>query len=238
MCEVQHPLIGKLANSIEDVCKKHLSLSPCPLPHEFDNIEGRFQEKKLVITNRCWQTPQFRKIHLQLARIGNSLNVLHYSMFPRTCYALPIYGAELVAVRDKISAAIVDISPCSLNRNLPDEYHRSLNDLPLFPFSEPRSLPEWADAFSEYCIFIRPVSLNEEHWFVSRAIEYLNKHCKLALSAKTVPESDRPELLQAQRHYCTKQYENERMRCVLESAFGAMWADRYLRMVLFDLPED
>ncbi|NET47750.1 MAG: phycocyanobilin:ferredoxin oxidoreductase, partial [Merismopedia sp. SIO2A8] len=39
-----------------------------------------------------------------------------------------------------------------------------------------------------------------------------------------------------QQNYCSQQQQNDKTRRVLEKAFGAEWADRYMTTVLFDLP--
>src|ERR687894_3324381 len=90
--EQQQPLIRQLADCIEATWHRYLVLSPYELPAELGYVEGRLEGEKLTTENRCYQTPQFRKIHLELARLGNGLDVLHCVMFPRPNYALPIFG--------------------------------------------------------------------------------------------------------------------------------------------------
>ena len=81
--EKQHPLIQQLANTIEEVWHEYLQLSPYQLPDDLGYVEGRLEGEKLVIENRCYQTVHFRKMHLELARVGNILDILHCVMFPR-----------------------------------------------------------------------------------------------------------------------------------------------------------
>jgi phycocyanobilin:ferredoxin oxidoreductase len=120
--EQQHSLIRQLADAIESAWHRHLDLSPYPFPAELGYVEGRLEGEKLVIENRCYQTPQFRKLHLELARVGNNLDILHCVMFPRTNYALPMFGTDLVGGRGQISAAIADLSPLNPERTLSDAY--------------------------------------------------------------------------------------------------------------------
>ena len=117
--EQQHPLIHQLADCIEAVWHNHLELSPYHLPAELGYVEGRLEGEKLIIENRCYQTPQFRKMHLELAKVGNMLDILHCVMFPRPEYDLPMFGCDLVGGRGQISAAIADLSPVDLERTLP-----------------------------------------------------------------------------------------------------------------------
>ena len=82
--ERQHVLICQLANFIEAQWQRHLELSPYEIPENLGYIEGNFEGEKLIIENRCYQTTQFRKLHLELARVGDRLDILHCVMFPQS----------------------------------------------------------------------------------------------------------------------------------------------------------
>ncbi|MBD2741664.1 phycocyanobilin:ferredoxin oxidoreductase [Coleofasciculus sp. FACHB-1120] len=233
--EQQHPLIRNLADTIEAVWHRHLDLSPYHLPEELGYVEGRLEGEKLTIENRCYQSPQFRKMHLELAKVGTMLDILHCVMFPRPEYALPMFGCDLVGGRGQISAAIADLSPTS-NLTLPANYTAELQALPALDFSQPRELPDWGDIFSEFCIFIRPSNPEEETQFLSRVEGFLEIHCVNAKAAKPVSAEQQAEILQGQHYYCTKQQQNDKTRRVLEKAFGTEWAENYMTTVLFDLP--
>jgi phycocyanobilin:ferredoxin oxidoreductase len=206
------------------------------LPAELGYVEGRLEGEKLTIENRCYQTPQFRKMHLELAKVGNMLDILHCVMFPRPEYALPMFGCDLVGGRGQISAAIADLSPLNRDRTLPDTYRDRLQALPPPQFSQPRDLPEWGDIFSEFCIFIRPGNPEEETQFLSRVEEFLQIHCTNAVNALPVSTEEQADILAGQHYYCTKQQQNDKTRRVLEKAFGVDWAEHYMSSVLFDLP--
>lgn len=235
--EEQHPLIRQLADAIEAAWHRYLDLSPYDLPAELGYVEGRLEGEKLTIENRCYQTPQFRKMHLELAKVGTTLDILHCVMFPRPEYALPMFGCDLVGGRGQISAAIADLSPTSANRRLSAEYHSALQALPTPTFSQARDLPAWGDIFSEFCLFIRPSSPEEEAQFLSRVEAFLSIHCQQALAAQPVSAEEQTQILAGQRYYCTKQQQNDKTRRVLEKAFGVDWADHYMTTVLFDLPD-
>jgi phycocyanobilin:ferredoxin oxidoreductase len=234
--EQQHPLIHQLADCIEATWHRYLDLSPYELPAELGYVEGRLEGEKLTIENRCYQTPQFRKMHLELAKVGNMLDILHCVMFPRPEYALPMFGCDLVGGRGQISAAIADLSPLNRDRILPDTYRDRLQALPPPQFSQPRDLPEWGDIFSEFCIFIRPGNPEEETQFLSRVEEFLQIHCTNAVNALPISTEQQAEILAGQHYYCTKQQQNDKTRRVLEKAFGVDWAEHYMTSVLFDLP--
>lgn len=228
------PLLQRMANRIEAAWKRHLDLSPYHLPDDLGYIEGKLEGDRLVIENKCYQTPQFRKLHLELAKIGQSLDVLHCVMFPRPEYDLPMFGADLVGGRGQVSMAIADLSPINASRTLPPAYVESLRALPTVAFLQPRRFPEWGDIFSEFCLFIRPQSEDEEAQFLDRVEAFLEIHCQRAIATSPTPER-RDEFLAGQSTYCTRQQENDKTRRVLEKAFGTDWADRYMNLVLFDL---
>ncbi len=232
-----HPAIHQLANCIEAVWHRHLDLSPYELPADLGYVEGRLEGEKLTIENRCYQTPQFRKLHLELAKVGTSLDILHCVMFPRPDYALPMFGADLVGGRGQISAAIADLSPTSSDRRLPTGYQQALAALPPTEFSQRRELPPWGEIFSEFCLFIRPADAAEETAFVSRIEAFLDIHCQQAIATPATPERQ-AEILAGQKYYCTRQQENDKTRRVLEKAFGNEWAHYYMTTVLFDYVND
>jgi phycocyanobilin:ferredoxin oxidoreductase len=234
--EQQHPLIRQLADCIEKVWHKHLDLSPYNLPAELGYVEGKLEGEKLTIENRCYQTPQFRKLHMELAKVGQMLDILHCVMFPHPEYDLPMFGCDLVGGRGQISAAIADLSPLGMSGTLPSTYNDALVALPALDFSQPRDLPEWGDIFSEFCIFVRPGSSQEEQMFLSRVENFLEIHCQNAIAAKPVSLEAASKLLKGQLNYCTKQQQNDKTRRVLEKAFGSEWAEHYMTTVLFDLP--
>lgn len=225
----------RLADNIEEVWRYYLELSPYSVPEDLGYIEGCLEGKRLTIENHCYQTPQFRKLHLELAQIENGLDILHCVMFPNPNYALPIFGVDLVGSRGGMSAAIADLSPINAERTLPMRYQQALSTLSKLPFSQPRALPEWGDIFSEYCLFIRPIGPQEEDRFLNRALEFLTLHCQIAKTEMSLSSSlDITKVMAGHRQYCTKQRQNDKTRRVLEKSFGPEWTDRYMDTMLFD----
>ncbi len=231
----QQPLIHKLADCIEAIWREYLDLSPYKVPEGLGYVEGSLEGERLLIENHCYQTPQFRKLHLELAQVGNSLDILHCVMFPNPEYALPIFGADLVGGRSGISAAIADLSPVNSERSLPRNYHDALSNLPTQAFTQPRALPEWGDIFSEFCLFVRPVGEQEEEAFLERVQNFLCLHCQIAaISIPLTSELEVAKVLTGQKYYCLKQQQNDKTRRVLEKSFGSEWTDRYMTTMLFD----
>ncbi|HIK45054.1 MAG TPA: phycocyanobilin:ferredoxin oxidoreductase [Leptolyngbyaceae cyanobacterium M65_K2018_010] len=231
---LQHPMIHALADGIEATWQTYLGLSPYPLPEDLGYVEGRLEGERLTIENHGYQAPQFRKLHLELARVGDSLDILHCVMFPRPEYALPMFGCDLVGGRGQISAAIVDLSP--VTEDLPTAYTHAIAGLPQRSFSQERDLPAWGTIFSPHCRFIRPTSGEEEAAFVQLILDYLTLHCQQAVATEPTPAAT-AAILAGQQRYCTQQRQNDKTRRVLEKAFGVDWAERYMTTVLFDLPQ-
>lgn len=230
-----YPLIHQLADCIEQSWHQYLELSPYQVPEDLGYIEGALEGEKLIIENHCYQAPQFRKLHLELAQVGTGLDILHCVMFPNPEYALPIFGADLVGGRAGISAAIADLSPVNPEHTLPEAYAHALAALPDPGFSQPRALPEWADIFSEFCLFVRPNGAEEEQAFLERVRDFLSLHCQLASS--TPPSTTAEEVsrtIAGQQYYCGQQRQNDKTRRVLEKSFGPEWAERYMTTMLFD----
>ena len=252
--ERQHILIRELANCIEANWERYLTLSLYDIPQDLGYVEGSLEGEKLTIENRCYQTPQFRKLHLELAQVGTSLDILHCVMFPRPNYPLPIFGVDLVGSKGRIGAAIVDLSPVTGDRQghtfgdraaprqrrdrvLANSYRNVLANLTPVEFSQPRDLPPWGDIFSEFCLFVRPVDTREEKLFFARVKHFLTLHCQIAISTSPVSSRlEKAEILAGQHYYCTKQQQNDKTRRVLEKSLGREWTDRYMTTMLFDCP--
>lgn len=240
----QHPLIRELANSIEAIWQSHLDLSPYPIPEDLGYVEGMLQGERLVIENHCYQAPQFRKLHLELARVSDRLHILHCVMFPRLTYDLPIFGTDLVGQTQGIGAAIADLSPVKFeqspdhphpSRNLPPNYHLALSQLPTLTFLKPRTLPDWGDIFSDFCLFVAPQTPAEEQQFLERVQALLSLHCRFAAAATPLSSAQTLASVRAgHQSYCNKQRQNDKTRRVLEMSFGQDWAERYMRTMLFD----
>jgi phycocyanobilin:ferredoxin oxidoreductase len=231
----QHYLIRQLADRIEGIWHQYLDLSPYQIPADLGYIEGALEGERLAIENHCYQTPQFRKLHLELAQVGNNLDILHCVMFPNPGYSLPIFGADIVAGKGGIGAAIVDLSPVHADRSLPQSYQSRLAELDINEFSQPRELPAWGDIFSDYCLFVRPVDASEEAAFLHRVEEFLSIHCRVASQAQPLTSPTQiGGILARQQYYCDRQQQNDKTRRVLEKSFGAEWTDRYMTTMLFD----
>ena len=220
-------LIKKTINSLSDV--KSLCFDP-----KLSEIYSNLDKDELFIVNDFYQAKGFRKIHLEVAKLGNSFEILHCVFFPDPCYELPIFGVDLVISSSNISAAIVDLSPVS--NNLTRLLTSRMESINVPKFKEPRVLPEWGSIFSPYVCFIRPVDLYEEESFLKLINQYLSILLSLvAIVRKDETNSDDTiDRYKYQKRYCSNQKLNDKTRVILSKFFGASWADEYIEKILFE----
>ena len=219
-------LIKNRINSLSDV--KSVCFDP-------KSSEIRINQKNdgLFIANEFYQAKGFRKIHLEVAKLGKSMEILHCVFFPDPCYALPIFGVDLVFTSNTISAAIVDLSP--VWEHIPNSLIAQMESLHLPKFKEPRMIPDWGYIFSPYVCFIRPVNSYEEESFLLLIDQYLS----ILLSLVVIVKSDDINSLatisrfEYQKRYCSNQKLNDKTRIILSKFFGSTWTDGYIDEILF-----
>ncbi len=230
-----HPVIAQLAQSLQNLWQTHLTLEPYSLPEDLGYVEGKLEGERLTIHNTCYQTREFRKLHLELAQVGSNLDILHCVMFPRPQFALPIFGCDLVGGKGQISAAIADLSP---TLPLSPSYTAPLEVLQTqyTQFRERRTLPPWGDIFSPYCLFTRLQTTDEAQLFHHLVEQMVTLHCQIAISQAPLPPDVQEQIQAKQEHYCYQQRQNDKTRRILEKAFDKDWAERYMTTVLFDNP--
>jgi phycocyanobilin:ferredoxin oxidoreductase len=228
--------VDALAERIR-ACRSGLDgLEPLAIDPGLEAISGSLDGEDLFIRNEVHRARGVRKLHLETARLGAGLQILHCVFFPDPRYALPVFGADIVAGRGVVSAAIVDLSP--VGDTLPAPLTAALAALPMPPFSQPRPLPDWGEIFSPHVLFVRPASPEEEGWFVDSVTAFLTVFAAAAATAEPqAPDSAATvERWQGQLRYCRQQKKNDKTRRVLEKAFNPQWADRYIEELLFDDP--
>lgn len=226
--------IHRLADRIESIWRTELDLEPYEMPEDLGYVEGTLEGERITIENCCFQTREFRKLHLELAQVGQSLDILHCVMFPRSQFELPMFGADLVGGRGQLGMAIADLSPIARSEQLPT-YRTALDQLPELTFSQPRTFPQWGDIFSSDCLFVRPAGAEEEQKIIDRIGDFLTIHCRQSRNMEPVPRDREEGLMAGQKRYCQQQLQNDKTRRVLEKAFGNEWAERYMTQVLFDV---
>ena len=231
-----HPLVMSLAARIRQ-CREGLpELQDLAVPADLEEIIGSLDGEALSISNEVHRCRGLRKLHLETARLGVGLQILHCVFFPDPRFDLPIFGADIVASPAGISAAIVDLSP--VGEHLPAAIEDDLSSIGMPAFEQVRDLPAWATIFSPFVRFIRPANGQEEEWFVELVESYLNILSRAVQRAQPMACNDPFTIARyhGQVSYCQQQKRNDKTRRVLEKAFGTDWADRYIEQLLFDEP--
>ncbi|MEB3159527.1 MAG: phycocyanobilin:ferredoxin oxidoreductase [Synechococcus sp.] len=231
-----HPLVDALADRIRACRAAMPELAPLAVDPALEAITATLDGEALFIRNELNQCRGLRKLHLETARLGMGLQILHCVFFPEPRFDLPVFGADIVASPAGISAAIVDLSP--VRADLPPSVRGPLETITLPPFEQVRELPAWGSIFSPFVRFIRPVNSIEEGWFVDLVGQYLDV-LRQAVEITPQEAADAPSTIerhQGQLSYCLQQKRNDKTRRVLEKAFSVEWADRYIEELLFDNP--
>ncbi len=231
-----HPLVDALAERIRTDWEALPELAPLAVADDLEAISGSLDGEALFIRNELRQCRGLRKLHLETARLGAGLQILHCVFFPDPRFDLPVFGADIVAGPAGVSAAIVDLSP--VVGALPASIDAALAARPARSYSQERELPPWGSIFSPYVRFVRPIGAEEESSFIQEVGEILAVLAD-AVCAAEQQASDHPSTLErwhGQLRYCKQQKQNDKTRRVLEKAFNPAWADRYIEELLFDDP--
>jgi phycocyanobilin:ferredoxin oxidoreductase len=231
-----HPLVDALAERIRAGRDGLPGLEPLDLDPALEAISGRLEGEDLFIRNEVHRCRGLRKLHLETARLGAGLQILHCVFFPDPRYDLPVFGADIVAGRGAVSAAIVDLSP--VDGELPAGIGAFLAGRRRAAFSQVRELPPWGSIFSPHVLFVRPADAAEEQAFVAEVGAVLEGLTAAVATARPAAPEDPATVRRwhGQLRYCKKQKQNDKTRRVLEKAFDPAWADRYIEQVLFDDP--
>merc|ERR1712216_5696 len=127
---------------------------------DLEEIDGVLNGTGVSIHNDLWRCRGLRKLHIEIARVGRNLEILHCVFFPDPRFDLPLFGVDLVVSTAGISAAIVDLSP--VGAELPKSVSQELQALRMPIFQNIRELPTWGTIFSPFVHFIRPENAEEE----------------------------------------------------------------------------
>ena len=231
-----HPFLDSVATLISSCRSNFIDLVPLDIENDLKSIYGKFEGGDLFISNELHSSRAFRKIHLEIAGLGDGLQILHCVFFPEPTFDLPIFGVDVVIANAVISAAIVDLSP--VGARLPIDIEQKLKSISRYKFKNQRELPEWGNIFSEYVCFVRLEGKEEKIYFFNLVERYLK--ILLQASFERSPENKLSpstiERYEFQHNYCLQQKRNDKTRNVLAKAFNPQWADHYIEKLLFDSP--
>lgn len=262
--KVVDPRLHKVARKIENTWIANGAVQDAA----FDKRYGWCSQEGMTLENRMYRHRAFSSMHLELACVQtgknveesrssvyhegtetvypveqSDLQVLHCLAMPHPCYALPIFGADVVIRRGVWTLCVADTSPTE--DRLPPTYAAKVESLQrsILPTRQDgqnkgRRVPAWATKiFSPLCISIRPDSKEEVQAFVDYILQLHATHINYAqglIEGGRVPSWAGEEVRrQAMQQYNKCQKENDKTRSVLARYFGDQFAEEYISQVLF-----
>tara|TARA_Y100000589_G_C27173343_1_gene637694 strand:- start:1627 stop:2352 length:726 start_codon:yes stop_codon:yes gene_type:complete len=227
------PFILSLVKIIDKNRSILKNLESIDVDSEFTNIVGEKDKSKFYIENQFHKAIGFRKLHVEIAEFSGNLKILHSVFFPDPFFNIPIFGLDVVKVKNTISAAIVDLSPVSFHEK--DVYQEKINKLNKRSFKSLREIPEWGMIFSKNVLFASLNDKNEQNYFYSVVDDYLSILVQTSLSQSPDLIDERiEERIYFQKRYCTQQMKNQKTSLVLLNYFEKSWVDKYINKILFD----
>jgi phycocyanobilin:ferredoxin oxidoreductase len=224
-------MINQLAEIIRESWKDLPDLSPLSVNPKFEKVYKDVDDEKLSIHNEVYQCRGLRKIHLEVAKLG-MLDILHCIWYPDPKYNLPIFGADIVANKSFVSAAITDLSPVD---GLTPMFDKICKISDKYKFEKERDMPGWGNIFSPYVKFMSLDTEEEKNNFCFLVKEYLDVFSdEVRISEENI---DRERIrFDGQINYCKQQKKNDKTRRILIKCFDEEWADQYINEILFDEP--
>ena len=227
------PLILDLLQNIREHRSMLEDLKSITIDPNLSNIISNEIGRELYIENEFHKARGFRKLHIEVAEFSNNLKILHCVFFPDPKFDIPIFGMDLVKINDIVSAAIVDLSPASINQGL--NYEKFLSKVDKSSFTSLREIPKWGEIFSKNVFFASLKNNSEKKAFCKVVDEYLSILIKLSKEAKPdFEEKTIQERIDYQKNYCLQQMKNEKTSMVLLKYFDKKWVSNYMKTILFD----
>ena len=224
-----------MIKDLSDIIRKHQQSLPnieeMDVDDKFREVYKETEDGNLIIENDMHMCTGLRKVHMEIANLG-SLDILHCIWYPDPDFDLPIFGADIVANKNIVTAAITDISPVDEDHIIYEE----IEDISrMHSFKHNRDIPTWGEIFSPYCKFARLESDEDKKTFCDVVDQYLDAFVGAVWKA-TIDYNRAEHRNESQVHYCEQQKKNDKTRRILTNYFGAKWADDYINRVLFDEP--
>ena len=202
----------------------------------FQRFELHFQPdgSEIIWENNVYQSPSIRYGHLEHFRSPNGkVEVMHCVFFPSFFKPLPIFGFDIIALNETITGIFCDFTRApfeieALARSLKDLKHEYKDHL--------RTLPEWANFFSENFVCIRPDGLDQKkliedflgifRCFIgySNWEDYTGKYN----SMENVKTS-----INFQNNYSLNQRKNEKTSKALAAYIGEQKSKKFIEEILF-----
>ena len=215
-----------------------------PSVHPYAESDPNLVKENLLmrLENKEYQSSRFRRMHLELSKRKDGLEVLHMVMFPRVRFDLPILCLDMVGFNGKIAFVIVDASPVRSNGKLPDVYVQAMTELRrkhFPPTKEMAGLPDWAERIlSDGVVCMRPQEQGDISAFIGYCAELLNFHIEASACFSPLMEEEEDkmsEVYQCHERFAREQRSNQKTVKSVEASFGASFTEAYMKQTLFDV---
>ena len=169
----------------------------------------KFNQPNKGWLNLVYKNEHVRRAHIDVvdARDTKGLWMMHVTVMPALTNNAPIYGFDVIAGKNKMTGAFLDLSKSSGDYAHP-MYEFYADSVANFIPEKPRSLPEWAqNIFSPSMVAAGNVNTIEEAEKIINLATY-----NLGVYFETVQESENTadinETRRAQNWYATNQQQN------------------------------
>jgi hypothetical protein len=174
--------------------------------------------------NYFYSSPIFRHIHLEYYKT-DKICVLHSNIFPNPTVDLPIMGFDMIALGDKITGLFFDFTPTVSPNTIMDNCLKKIGER--FA-SEKRSLPEWANFFSDNFYCVTPKEGETNH-LMSEIFRCIQIFCDMTVDQLSMYKLN----IQVQNAYCRGQKKNDKTFKALSKEIGEEDAKTFLENYLF-----
>lgn len=204
------------------------------VPEDLADREGRLGDSPATMRSHAWSLPGVPWFRIACLDAGNRARVFSALALPDPSRRLPMFGAEVVEIRNQVTVIAFDWMPVgedSIDEPALAAIRGQVNDFP--PADD---LPEWAAvSFSPYALYSRPQTAIEPRR-IQHALRYYVRGYVDACS--TAPERTHPDAAaRAIEHYCHEHFQHDPGGRMLNTIFGKPWVERYATNFLFRLDQ-
>jgi hypothetical protein len=217
-------MIEKLYNEYQKLAKQ-----------SFQNItlHPNHNNEEIIWYNDLYMSPSVRYGHIEYFKVEKRVEVLHTVFYPSFFKPIPIFGFDVIALGGKVTGIFCDFTRAPFTI---EALSRSLKDLNHKYKDNKRTLPEWANFFSEDFICINPNGINEKELIedflgifrcfigYSNWEDYTGKYNKM---------EDVKQSINSQNFYSLNQRKNDKTSKALAAYIGEEKSKEFIENVLF-----
>lgn len=231
--------LAELGRTTRELVGRAPGAQDAAIDPEWREAHGRLGDAPATMRSRAWRTDVLSWFRVATLECPGRCTVFSALAIPHAAHALPLFGAEVVEVRGRITVVAIDWIPIlpadrGAGHAIPEAAAiRSRHD----GFPPGDDLPPWAEAsFSPHALFSRPKAPPDARRLRAALEDYLGAY--LAACTASEPRADPASVRAAQEAYCREHFDNDPGGTMLRTIFGDAWAQGYARAFLFRLGDD